>query len=563
MANSINQRVKEHLQFIYKAGLTENTIKKFNNLIDEYRTNEKKGEKWNEKDAVLITYGDSVKSDGEVPLNTLKSFLDENLESAISCVHILPFFPYSSDDGFSVIDYLQVDPNLGTWDDVEKLCEKFDLMADLVINHISQHSEWFKQYKEGREPGKNYFLAVDPKTDLSQVVRPRSLPLLTKVETANGTKHVWTTFSDDQIDLNFENPDLLHEMVRIVLEYARYGARIIRLDAIAFLWKQIGTNCLHLPETHRVVKLIRDVMEECFPKSIILTETNVPHKENLSYFGNGDEAHMVYQFSLPPLLLHALHTGNSEYLTKWAGSIEYPGTDCTFFNFTASHDGVGVRPLEGILPQDEFDLLTTNMKSFGGHISTKKNSDGSDSPYEMNITYFDAMKGTKDGEDAYQTDRFICSQTIAMSLMGVPAIYIHSFTATPNYHEGVKETGRARTINRMKWDKATLEKLLHDEQSNSHKVFNTIKKRLEIRSKQKVFHPSNPQEVIDLGKETFVVKRWSKSDTIYAVANVSAKKISVDKKKLGVDNKIHDILSGNTIFDFIELEPYQVCWLTV
>jgi len=120
--------------------------------------------------------------------------------------------------------------------------------------------------------------------------------------------------------------------------------RIARLDAVAFLWKELGTNCLHLPETHELVKLFRDVCEIVAPRAIILTETNVPHAENVSYFGQGDEAHMVYQFSLPPLLLHAFITGNGQYLTHWASGLEPPPAGCTFFNFTASHDGVGVRP---------------------------------------------------------------------------------------------------------------------------------------------------------------------------------------------------------------------------
>ena len=453
----LKNRLKEHLQFIYKENYSDELLTKIHDLINFCkRKNIDKKEKWNESDIVLITYGDSIINNRDKPLAVLQRFLKKNISDVISTVHILPFFPYSSDDGFSVIDYKKVNPELGSWIDIKNLENDFFLMFDLVINHISQQSEWFQGYLNGETQYRDFFIEVDPQTDLSEVVRPRSLPLLTKVITSAGEKHVWTTFSDDQIDLNFSNPEVLVEMLKVLLVYIEKGTKILRLDAIAFLWKKLGTSCLHLPETHQVVKLFRDVMEYLDPTSIVLTETNVPNKENLSYFGNGDEAHMVYQFSLPPLLLYTLYTGNSEYLNQWAIKIPELPENNTFFNFTASHDGIGVRPLEGLLPDKEKELLFSQMVMNGGQISTKTNADGSESPYELNITYFDALKETKFGPDNLQEKRFICSQTIMTALQGIPAFYIHSLTATQNYIEGVQKTGRARTINRMKWDENKL-----------------------------------------------------------------------------------------------------------
>lgn len=565
MSEKILDQVDKRLKKIYGNNISKAQIQKIQSLITETgNPGQLNTEKWNEKDVVLISYADSIKNNDEKPLRTLKKFMDEHLKGVLTCVHILPFFPYSSDDGFSVIDYTRVDPEMGTWNDVKNLCENFDLMADLVINHISQHSQWFKQFLNNEAPGNKYFHVVDPETDLSMVTRPRSLPLLTKYSTTTGDKYVWTTFSPDQVDLNFSNPDLMYEMLKVLLYYARQGARIIRLDAIAFLWKQIGTTCLHLPQTHEAVKLIRDIMEACYPPSVILTETNVPHTENISYFGNGDEAHMVYQFSLPPLLLHALHTGNSMYLTSWAKNIQFINESCTFFNFTASHDGIGVRPLEGILPQPEFDLLINNMKGFGGHISMKKNSDGTESPYEMNITYFDALKGTSQGEDNMQVHRFICSQTIAMSLMGVPALYIHSLTATKNYHEGVQQSGRTRTINRKKWDEQTLLHELNNPTSHTSSVFNELTRRLKIRQQFIAFHPNNPQEIIDLGSKTFVVKRSSdKYGTLLALTNITNEILSIDLSAL-INEPVSDLISKQVFTpQQTELEPYRTLWLNL
>lgn len=517
--------------------------------------------KWSEKDIILITYGDSIVEEGSKPLNTLDKFLTAFLGDAISHVHILPFFPFSSDDGFSVIDYRKVNPELGNWVDIEAIGQKYKLMADLVINHISQYSEWFQNYLRGLQPGDGFFIETDPAADLSKVVRPRSLPLLTSVETVNGKKHVWTTFSADQIDLNFANPLLLTEMLQVFLFYLAKGIQVIRLDAIAFLWKEIGTNCLHLPQTHEVVKLMRDIVDYIDPGIILITETNVPNKENLSYFGSGDEANMVYQFSLPPLLLHALYTSDSAYLTDWAGTVSDIPAGCTFFNFTASHDGIGVRPLEGILPNDEILELARAMKEYGGRISTKRNSDGTDSPYEMNITYLDALKYVRQGKDILQTERFICSQTIMMSMKGIPAFYIHSVLGTHNYTEGIEKTGMARTINRRKWRTEELYPLLDDDTQHTV-ILRELVKRIKIRKKISAFHPDINQTVVNTGKDFFTLSRGDEN-RLWVIANITPETRRYDTAVLEVDLKgAVDMLSGEKLLnDIFDLDPYQVVWL--
>lgn len=561
--NSINieERLRTRLTNIYGSfPLTEKKFKEFLDELTKVRIHSSRDQRWDEKDIILITYGDSIKQEGEKPLNVLHSFLKKHMEDTISHVHILPFFPYSSDDGFSVIDYSEVDPQLGSWSDIEKLGKDFELMFDLVINHISQHSKWFQNHLKGIKPGKDFFIEVDPDTDLSAVVRPRSLPLLSEYDTHEGKKHIWTTFSADQVDLNFGNPEVLIEMMKVFLLYLAKGAQIIRLDAIAFLWKEIGTSCLHLPQTHEVVKLMRDLAEYIDSGIILLTETNVPNKENLSYFGDGDEASMVYQFSLPPLLLHALYTTNSSYLNKWAQSLSNLPEACTFFNFTASHDGIGVRPLEGLLPQKEILELAEAMKSAGGYISTKRNSDGSDSPYEMNITYYDAMKQTPSGVDEFQFERFICSQTLMMSFGGIPAFYIHSLFGTENYHEGVKKTGMPRTINRRKWEVDELEEQLQ-ENSNQQRILKELIRRISIRKSVKAFHPDVPQQVIEAENDFFVLSRGTNSELIVMV-NLSAhmKKISTERDFLADCN--FDLLAEEAITDeSINFAPYQVRWL--
>lgn len=560
----IQEQLISRLQFIYKDQLTSEWYTRFFDLIARNMVDSGFNDtKWSHKDAVLITYGDSVIENETKSLAVLYQFLNKFIRNHFNCVHLLPFFPYTSDDGFSITDYERVRPDLGDWEDVRTINREYDLMMDLVINHVSQKHQWFQNFLQQQSPGRDYFIEVDPDTDLSQVVRPRSTPLLTPFSTSHGVKYVWTTFSADQVDLNFSNPEVLLEMLHVFFLYVRNGARIIRLDAIAFVWKQIGTSCLHLPETHEIVKLFRDIIDLTCPHVILLTETNVPNKENLSYFGDGDEANMIYQFSMPPLVLHALHTGNASYLTQWARSMPDPGKDATYFNFTASHDGIGVRPLEGLLPQEELDHLLEDMQKQGGMISTKKDANGNDSPYEINITYFDAMKGTSVGEDGFQLQRFICSQTIMMAFKGIPGFYIHSLLATPNDYEGYKKSGNKRAINRKQWDYDAIAALLEDPSSVTHQVFYELVRLLDIRKSIPAFHPDAYQEVLDPGTAFFGLYRSDDSHSkLFSISNITAESQMVDPSLLPFD-KAYDLIAQNNvnIRTGLSLLPYQTVWL--
>ena len=554
------------LQAIYGQELSRHTLERFYQLIEEHIKEDVscKLEKWNEQDVVLITYGDSVYAKHEKPLQTLHRFLTAFVNDTIPAVHILPFFPYSSDDGFSVIDYYSVDPGLGDWEDIHRLSKRYTLMADLVINHISRESEWFRNFLNGQSPGKDFFIEMQPNVDLSEVTRPRSSPLLTPVETEEGTRYVWTTFSSDQIDLDFSNPEVLYQMLKVLFFYIHQGIKIIRLDAIAYLWKKRGTNCIHLPETHAVVRLIRELAELIDPDTIILTETNVPHEENLSYFGNYKEAHMIYQFPLPPLLLHALHTANATHLSDWAKTIPETNGKGTYLNFTASHDGIGVRPLEGVLPEVEKGAMIEKMKEFGGLVNTRRNNDGSDTPYEINITYFDALKGTSDGTDNQQIERFLCSQTIMMTLKGIPAFYIHSLLATPNARDKVAETGENRAINRKKLPWEQVEHALKEQSTNTQKVFSEIMRLIDIRNKQKAFHPDSKQEVLDIHPKIFGLKRTAEQgEVIYCLSNLSNQEKSIDRNIIPTHGRVYDLIASKPIVhnDTLIFSPYQTMWL--
>ena len=529
-----------------------------------------------ELDAILITYGDQFQSPDQAHLQTLEEFINNYLKGIISGIHILPFFPYSSDDGFSIIDYKAVNPDLGNWSDINNLRNDSNMMFDAVINHISRQSEWFQKFLQDQDPYVDYFLSVDPTTDLSQVTRPRARPLLTEVETKSGLKHVWTTFSPDQIDLNFESPELLLDILDVLLFYIKQGARILRLDAIAFLWKEIGTNCIHLPQTHQVIKLIRAVFDIYAPGVILITETNVPHDENISYFGQqlpgvtgtvslGDEAQMVYQFPLAPLVLHTFRTGNATKLTKWADSLEVPFSSATFLNFIASHDGIGLRPVEGLLTTGEIQALVDQTLHHGGQASFKTNPDGTESVYELNITLFDALNHPEENTIELGVKRFLASQAIMLSLAGVPGIYVHSLFGSANNQIGVADTGRERSINREKFKYSELQNLLTDPGSRAHLIFRSYSHFLRIRQGNPAFHPLAPQEILDLDQRVFGVTRTSldQAEKVLCLINISDTKVALDlNPDLLPSATWVDILSDEAFSPgTLELEPYQVLWL--
>ncbi len=529
---------------------------------------------WSEQDAILITYGDSIElKDGlkvlEPPLKTLTKFLNGPLKEGFNSVHILPFYPYSSDDGFAVINYNAVNESLGGWSDINKLSQDFRLMSDLVINHCSSRSVWFDQFVKDESPGNKFFKTLDPNADTSKVVRPRTSPLLRETATVNGVEYVWCTFSHDQVDFDFANPDVLLEFVRIIRLYLDQGVKIFRLDAVAFLWKEQGTPCVNLPQTHEVIRLLRLLIEHACPDSVIITETNIPNQENLTYFGNANEAHCVYNFSLPPLLVNTLVSGDCTYLKQWLMSMPPSQDGTAYFNFIASHDGIGLRPAEGLLSEKELNQLINTMMHFGGRVSMRTMDDGSSKPYEINITLYDALQGTHEGPDKFGLERFVCAHVIMVSLEGIPGIYIHSMLGTQNDYQRLENTQHNRHINRHRWDLSELEAQLADEGSHHAQVYKRLVQLLAIRKKQKAFHPNATQFTLQLGDEVFGIWRQSidRKQSVFCISNISDHPVSIALSQINLISleSWTDLLTGEPVNDLtgsIELKPYQSLWLS-
>ncbi len=525
---------------------------------------------WDASNIFIITYANSFLADSDTPpLATLHDFLHRFLHPCISGVHILPFFPWSSDDGFAVMDYDQVNPELGDWSHIEAIAADFDLMADLVINHCSSQHPWFQNFQQGEKRGQNYFFTASPEDDLSAVIRPRTSELLKTVETPDGTRHVWCTFGPDQVDLDFRNPEVLLEFIHIIRHYLDRGIRVFRLDAVAFIWKEVGSNCLNLPQAHEIVRLLRALIEQADPQAIIITETNIPKRENLSYFGNSNEAHSIYNFSLPPLLLHTLLSANCHHLKNWLMSMPPAQTGTFYFNFIASHDGIGLRPAEGLLDDGEIETLIRTTEQFGGRISWRASSGLERRPYEINISLWDALQGTSAGKDEWQLERFLCAHTILLALEGIPAFYIHSLLATGNDHQRVLASGHNRHINRHHWSYNELLGELDDSRSHHHQAFNHLLDRIAIRKRQAAFHPNATQFTLHLGDQVFAFWRQSlhREQSIFALHNISSQPQNIFLSDINLvdTDEWFELLSGQTLDitqDSLTLEPYQCAWIS-
>jgi len=568
-----NHIINKRINRLYPEEIAEKAVHSIIDLVFKYKSRIKSHEyHLSEKDIILITYGDQVNRECEPSLQTLKEFMDNHLKGFVNSVHILPFYPYSSDDGFSVVNYNEVDPHMGSWREIEQLGADYRVMVDGVINHISQFSDWFKAFLSGDRYFQDFFIEVDPSLDLSEVVRPRATPVLSEfIDDEGKLRHVWTTFSKDQVDLNYKNHRVLRNVLDALFYYIEKGATLIRLDAIAFVWKDIGTQCVHLPQTHELIQLIREVLHEVAPEVIIITETNVPHNENVSYFGSGaDEAQMVYNFALPPLLVHSIQNGNTETLTSWAKTLTLPSDKVCFFNFTASHDGIGMRPIKGILSDDELYAMVDKVKEHGGLVSYRAESDGSQTPYELNCSYIDALTHP-DEDDQIRFKRMLLAQATVLVMPGVPGVYFHSLVGSRNYHDGVKHSGSNRTINREKYNFDWLEQELSTQGTLAKRMLDSYKRLISIRINEKSFNPFGDFEFLDLDKRLFVIDQIARDnkERILAIHNFSNEEVTVAVPE-NITSPLCDILSANcNQYECddcksrreITLEPYQMMWL--
>ncbi len=550
------KRIRNILRIIYSKETADALLEHLKNRMDVYgrssairHRREKYGDRplLGEEYSILITYADNIYREGEKPLETLHGFLKKYVKDIITGVHILPFFPSSSDGGFAITDYKEVDPNFGSWQHISNIAKDYHLMVDLVLNHVSSRSKWFQGFLKGDKRYRDYFIWSDHEIDMPEVFRPRETPLSTGFDTAMGRKYVWTTFSADQIDLNYRNPEVLLRIVDVLLFYLSKGAEIVRLDAVGYIWKEPHTSCVNLSKTHQIVRLFRHILQYVAPYAMLLTEANFPFKENIAYFGEGDEAHMVYQFSLPPLVLDAFARKDAAHINRLTRRTRQ---DLLFFDFLASHDGIGLPGARGILRKKEMDNLLRITTEHGGLVSYQVQN-GKKVPYELNITYFDAINDPRRPDDPLAVKRFIASQEIMLALKGVPGIYIHSLLGSRNYIKGVKDTGVNRMINRERLHLDALESSLRDDGSLRHLVLEQFLRLLDARKRIRAFHPAGNRRVLSIDKRLIAIERTFEQEKVTAIINVSDETIPVPQFEMKFDLITRTLFNGR-------VEPYGV-----
>jgi len=527
-------------------------------------------ERWNESHSVLITYADSIYKNGEATLLTLSELLSKYFGSLSNVVHILPFLKSTSDGGFAVSSYDSLEEKFGCWDDLKSISKNHDLMADLVLNHVSSSHPWVQQFIKYQEPGISNVFSPKQDLDWSNVVRPRSSSLFSQINTEDGPKQVWTTFGPDQIDLNWHNPKMTLEFLNLIITYLSNGIKWLRLDAVGFIWKESGTTCLHLPKAHSIVKLLRVLLNNLLDEGVLITETNVPQKENLSYLIPDDEAHMAYNFPLPPLLLEAIITSRADILNSWIFDWPILPEETTLFNFTASHDGVGLRALEGLMNEQRIKDLLINCEKRGGLVSHRRLSNGDDKPYELNISWWSAMEDSSRDAKRFQYERFILSQLLVMALKGVPAFYLPALLASENDIKSFSMTGQRRDLNREKFKSENLSAVLNNPESNANKNLKYLRNAMDVRSELKQFHPCSQMKCLSKGRSDIVViKRGKGPESVFAIHNMTENKINYQLN----DNDLPKIIDNDfNTQDFltstkyncknISLDPFQVIWLS-
>lgn len=582
------ERALARLEFLYGPKGAENWISELERILKVHHAHkppemvekEKKydpAKRFNQEHIILITYGDIVKGEGITPLSKLHRFVSQ-YSLAVNTIHLLPFFPYSSDRGFAVMDYRRVDERLGSWEDIREKKRHYDLMFDAVLNHCSARSEMFTEFLNGNPAYRNFFIAYESPDDLTpeqraRIFRPRTSDILTRFDTIDGPRYIWTTFSPDQVDLNFRNPAVLVQVLDSMLFYIRKGADLLRLDAVTYIWAEPGTESVHLPQTHEIVKLIRDVIDFIAPGVALVTETNVPHYQNISYFGNGcDEAHMVYNFALPPLVLHVFYTGDVEALALWAEDLCPPSEQTTFLNILDTHDGIGLQGARGFLRPKDMQYLVQRALDKGAFVSYKTTGSGTEEPYEINTTWWSALNPESEYESLdLQISRYLASRAIALVLQGVPGIYIHGALGTANDYEAAKVSNINRDLNRGIIDAWEVERELKDTTSKLSLLVDRGRQQLLVRRQEKAFHPRGNQRVLTFSNRVFALLRTSPEydEEILTLTGVTKESVelSIPLEMLGIRYGRYEDLLSDTTYEpkenviHLTLPPYGRIWL--
>lgn len=488
----------------------------------------------------LITYADRLGGD----LRGLLTLLENELRGLFSGVHVLPFFDPidGADAGFDPADHTRVDPRLGSWDDVRALASKYSVMADLIVNHVSAESEEFKDVLvNGRSsPHWDLFLkkedlfpsseaATIESRDVDAVYRPRPGLPFTSFQLDNGESvNFWTTFSANQLDINVEVDAGKVYLDGVLQKFADAGVRNIRLDAAGYAIKRRGTSCFMLPETFEFIGSLSDRAAELGMDALVEV-----HSHYETQIAIASHVGRVYDFALPPLILHALFTGDAGPCKRW---LEIAPRNC--ITVLDTHDGIGILDVasegdrDGLLSNTEVDNLVETIHERTGGSSRRASGHAASNldVYQVNSTYYDAL-GRND------TD-YLIARAIQFFSPGTPQVYYVGLLAGMNDMDLVGRTGVGRDINRHYYS--------HDEirEALQRPVVADLMRLMLLRKDLPGF--GGTFSIVDCPQNELIL-RWEKDDT-YAQLHVElrsrcatidyswsngSRRIRIDEKLLG------------------------------
>lgn len=393
-----------------------------------------------ENKVMLITYADSLGHN----LKDLDRILETYFKEAVAGVHVLPFFPSSGDRGFAPMDYHKVDPAFGDWGDVERLAEKYYLMFDYMINHISAQSGYYKDFLEKKDASgyhdlfiryKDFWEDGEPTEEQVDAIykrKPRA-PYVDAHFADGTTEKVWCTFDEEQIDINCKS-DTAKAFIRDNLtDMCRHGAALIRLDAFAYATKKAGTSCFFIePDVWELLRECEEILD-----SYGVTILPEIHEHYTMQKKIEAQDFYVYDFALPMLLINALYYGQSRYLKHW---LEI----CPRKQFTTldTHDGIGVVDVKDLLPDEEILRTKDDIFRFGANVKKVYNTAAYNNLdiYQVNCTYYSAL-----GDDDAS---YLIARAVQFFAPGIPQVYYVGLLAGRNDLKLLEETKVGRNINR-------------------------------------------------------------------------------------------------------------------
>lgn len=465
---------------------------------------------------MLITYADSLGNN----LNDLSEILDKYFEGAIRGVHVLPIFPSTGDRGFSPTRYDEIDPKFGTWKDFEELGEKYYLMLDFMINHISKHSEYYKDFQKNGENSKYKDLFLDwnkfwpegrpTKADIDQIYKRKDKAPYQEITFADGRKSkLWNTFGDEQIDLDVRTKATQEFIKNSVRTLAKHKASLIRLDAFAYAIKKLNTNDFFVePEIWELLDQVKNDLKGTDVK--ILPEIHEHYTMPMKVAKHG---YYIYDFALPIVLLYSLYSGKSDRLAAWLRK-------CPMKQFTTldTHDGIGVVDAKDVLTDDELEYTTNELYKVGANVSRKYSSAEYHNLdiYQINTTYYSAL-----GND---DKKYFLARLLQVFAPGIPQIYYVGLLAGKNDLKLLEETKEGRNINRHYYSKEEIAKEV------KRPVVQSLIKLLRFRNEEAAFDLDGSIDVETPSENVIVIRRSNKDQSRTAEAKVNLKDLSYNVK---------------------------------